>query len=68
MVALRRLDIDAVTTVRRRFSGRIFLGGVMIAGAFILPFINLVAPVIAIAFMVHVFEGLPRLTSADASP
>jgi CysZ protein len=61
LVALRRLDIDAAKAVRHRFSGRIFLGGVMIAGMFALPLINLVAPVIATAFMVHVFEGLPRL-------
>ena len=65
-VALRRLDIAAVTAVRRRFGGRIFLGGVIIAGAFALPFFNLVAPVIAIAFMVHLFEGLPRPTPAGA--
>lgn len=64
VVALRRLDIDAVKTVRHRLSGRIFLGGVMIASMFALPLINLVAPVIAVAFMVHLFEGFPRLASA----
>jgi uncharacterized protein involved in cysteine biosynthesis len=33
----------------------------MIAALFSLPFVNLVAPVIATAFMVHVFEALPRV-------
>ena len=66
VVALRRLDIDAVKTVRHRFSGRIFLGGVMIASMFAVPLINLVAPVIAVAFMVHLFEGLPSLAPAGA--
>jgi CysZ protein len=64
VVALRRLDFDAVKAVRHRFGGRIFLGGVIIAGTFALPFVNLVAPVIAVAFMVHLFEGLPRLAPA----
>jgi CysZ protein len=66
VVALRRLDIDAVNAIRHRFGGRIFLGGVMIAGMFALPLINLVAPVIAVAFMLHVFESLPRITPAGA--
>jgi CysZ protein len=64
VVALRRLDIEAVKTVRHRFGGRIFLGGVLIAGMFAVPLINLVAPVIAVAFMVHLFEGLPTLAAA----
>ena len=58
-VALRRLDAAAVGRVRRRFAGRIFLGGIAIAGLFAIPLVNLVAPVIATAFMVHVFEALP---------
>jgi CysZ protein len=58
IVALRRLNIDEVKTARHRFSGRIFCGGVMIAGVFALPLINLIGPVIATAFMVHVFEEL----------
>jgi len=59
VVALRRLDTSAVKAVRHRFGGRVFAGGVVIAGLFILPLVNLFAPVIATAFMVHVFERLP---------
>ncbi len=60
LVALRRLDAGEARRVRSRFAGRIFLGGVVIAGLFALPLVNLVAPVIATAFMLHIFEALPR--------
>ena len=60
-VALRRLDTAATKAVRHRFGGRVFLGGIVIAGLFALPLVNLVAPVIATAFMVHLFENLRQL-------
>jgi uncharacterized protein involved in cysteine biosynthesis len=60
VVSLRRLDAVVARAVRNRFGVRVFLGGVVIAGMFALPFVNLVAPVIATAFMLHVFEALPR--------
>jgi CysZ protein len=63
VVALRRLDLGEARRVRSRFAGRIFLGGVVIAGLFALPLVNLVAPVIATAFMLHIFEALPRVES-----
>src|SRR5579872_2721649 len=65
VVALRRLDIDGVRAVRHRFSGRVFFAGTMIAGIFALPLINLIAPVIAVAFMVQVFENLRGLARAE---
>ena len=56
VVALRRLDRTAARAARHRFAGRVFLGG------FAVPLVNhLVAPVIATAFMVHLFEGLRRI-------
>lgn len=61
VVALRRLDAAAAKSLRSRFGGRVFVGGVAIAGLFALPLVNLVAPVIATAYMVHVFEALPRV-------
>jgi len=61
VVALRRLDRTATRVTRQRFAGRVYLGGVVIAGLFIVPLVNLVAPVIATAFMVHLFEDLRRL-------
>jgi len=61
VVALRRLDAAATRAARNRFGLRVFLGGVVIAALFAVPVVNLVAPVFATAFMVHVFEALPRI-------
>src|SRR5205823_2734975 len=60
VVAFRRLDRGTAKAVRQRFAGRVFIGGLVITGLFSLPLVNLVAPVIATAFMVHVFESLWR--------
>jgi uncharacterized protein involved in cysteine biosynthesis len=66
VVALRRLDPIAVRAARRRAAGRVFVAGVVIAGLFASPFVNLVAAVIATAFMVHLLAQMrvadPRLT------
>ena len=61
LVAFRRLEPGAAQGVRRRFAARVFLGGVAISGLFAIPVVNLAAPVLATAFMVHLFEGLRRL-------
>ncbi len=58
VVALRRLDPTTTRAVRHRFAGRLLAGGVVIAALFAVPLVNLVAPVIATAFMVHLFERL----------
>jgi CysZ protein len=60
VVALRRLDRTATRAARHRFAGRVYLGGVVIAGLFIVPLVNLVALIIATVFMVHLFEDLRR--------
>jgi CysZ protein len=66
VVALRRLDSIAARTARRRVAGRVFVAGVVIAGLFAIPLVNLIAAVIATAFMVHLAAQLrvadPRLT------
>lgn len=61
-VAWRHLDRTAARALRLRFRGRILLGGAAIAAMFVVPLVNLVAPVVATAFMVHVFKALPRRT------
>jgi CysZ protein len=63
VVALRRLDAAATRAARNRFGLRVFLGGVVIAALFALPLVNLVAPVVATAFMLHLFEALHRTSS-----
>jgi uncharacterized protein involved in cysteine biosynthesis len=58
VVALRRLDAAATKAVRHRFGVRVFAGGVVIAGLFAVPLVNLFAPVIATAFMMHLCARL----------
>jgi uncharacterized protein involved in cysteine biosynthesis len=60
VVALRRLDMAATKAARHRFGVRIFAGGVVIAGLFAVPLVNLLAPVIATAFMMHVCARLAQ--------
>jgi CysZ protein len=60
LVALRRLDGAATQVVWRRHRGRLILVGVIIVFLLSLPLVNLVAPVVGAAFMLHVFEGLRR--------
>ncbi|HVB17603.1 MAG TPA: EI24 domain-containing protein [Stellaceae bacterium] len=68
VVALRRLGPTDARAMRRRFAGRVFLGGVAIAALFVVPLVNLLAPIVGIALMVHIFEGLrqvePRLLAS----
>jgi len=60
LVALRRLDGAAARAMWRWHRGRLILAGVVIVFLLSLPLFNLVAPVMAAAFMLHVFEGVRR--------
>lgn len=63
-VALRRLDARQARALRQAQSGRVFLAGAIIAFLLTIPFVNLVAPVIGTAFMVHLFEPMRRTLRA----
>ena len=65
LVALRRLDGAATRAMWRWHRGRLVLAGVVIVFLLSLPLVNLVAPVVAVAFMLHVFEGLRRAGTAE---
>ncbi len=56
LVALRRVDAATLRTLRRRHSLRVFLAGVIIALLLTVPVLNLLMPVVATAFMVHLFH------------
>ncbi len=58
LVALRHLDRAAAASLRRANRGRLFLAGIVIAVALTVPVVNIVAPLVAAAFMVHVFKDL----------
>ncbi len=65
LVALRRLDGAAARAMWRWHRGRLVLAGVVIVFLLSLPLFNLVAPVVAAAFMLHVCEGVRRRASAE---
>lgn len=58
LVALRRMEPAAASEMRRRYAGWILVGGVVIAVLITIPVINLLVPVVATAFMIHVHRGL----------
>ncbi len=58
VVALRRLDRSSARQLRRRFRGKVFLAGVIIAFLLTVPFVNLVTPLVATGFLLHLFEGI----------
>jgi CysZ protein len=63
LVALRRLDGAAARAMWGRHRGRLVLAGVVIVFLLSVPLFNLVAPVAAAAFMLHVFEGTRRASA-----
>ncbi|HVO13719.1 MAG TPA: EI24 domain-containing protein [Alphaproteobacteria bacterium] len=66
MVAMRRMLLPEVKALRRQHGGRCFAGGVVIAIMMTVPILNLIAPVVATAFMTHVFEGVRRAPAGGA--
>lgn len=58
MVAFRRMDRAAAHELRRRHNRTFTTAGVMIAVCLTIPFVNLVAPVLGAAFMVHVAQNV----------
>lgn len=59
-VALRRLDRRAAGELRKTQQGRILAAGVVIAFLLTVPVVNLIAPVVATAFMLHLVTGLAQ--------
>ncbi|HEX7969997.1 MAG TPA: EI24 domain-containing protein [Stellaceae bacterium] len=68
LVALRRVDGAAARAMWRWHRGGLVLAGVVIVLLLSLPLVNLAAPVVAAAFMLHVFEGLRRGGRSKFSP
>lgn len=57
LVASRRAGVEETRTLRKAHRGRLFLAGVIVAVALTIPGVNLLAPVVATAVMVHLFES-----------
>lgn len=55
LVALRRADVAEVRALRDVYRGRLFVAGVLVALLLTVPIVNLVAPIVGAAAMVHLF-------------
>ena len=60
LVASRRLEAEQARLLFRNNLGKLWLGGAVINLLFQIPLLNLTAPVIATAFMVHMVQGLRK--------
>jgi uncharacterized protein involved in cysteine biosynthesis len=58
MVALRRLDPHHTSQLRQAHRLRFFLAGLVIAALFTIPIVNLIAPLLAAAFMAHLMTPM----------
>ncbi len=67
LAALRRLTPGEVHRAWRANRGRLVTGGVVVALLLSVPVVNLLAPLVATAFMVHLFHGLGRRAPAGRS-
>lgn len=60
LVALRRLDVPSMKAMWRRHRSRWFIAGVLITLLLSIPLVNWFMPVVAVAFMLHMFESMRR--------
>jgi uncharacterized protein involved in cysteine biosynthesis len=67
MPAFRRLQRPVAKQVYAANRGQFTMGGVLIAFVSTIPFVNLIAPILATAFMVHLFESVVKLESDRAA-
>jgi CysZ protein len=61
-VAMRRLDESGMQQLWQRYRPRLWLAGAVIAAIATVPILNLIGPIVATAFMTHIFEDLRRRT------
>lgn len=68
LVALRRIGFEEARALRKANQGRLFVAGVAVAFLLTVPLVNLLAPLVATAAMVHLFQtwrgGAPHLRRA----
>lgn len=58
LVALRRMTAQSARIMRKAHTAKLFAAGVIVAFFSTIPLVNLLVPVVATAFMVHIFQGL----------
>lgn len=64
LVALRHMDAATARAIHRRYRGRLMGVGMTIALGFAVPLVNLIVPILATAWMVHVFKALQAESKA----
>jgi CysZ protein len=60
LVALRRMDPATAKRLRKAHGGRLLFAGVLLALLMTIPIVNFITPVLGAAFMVHVYQNLPK--------
>ena len=68
MIAVRRTASNRVRELRRQNGGKVFFAGLVIALLMWIPVFNVIVPLVAAAFMLHVFEGLRTKGAATSVP
>jgi len=68
LVAYRRLEEREADELRRACRGRVMMAGVVMTFMLTIPVFNLVAPIAATAFAVHLFEAIRKDRTATRSP
>ena len=58
LVALRHMRLEDAQVLRRENRGLVWISGGMFTVFLMIPFVNLLVPLFATAFMVHIFKGL----------
>lgn len=65
LAAARRLPLEEARALRRRHRGTVILAGGLTALLLTVPVVNLAAPIIGTAAMVHILEALRRRSGAS---
>ncbi len=67
LAASRRIDSVAARNLRKRHRILVYVAGVVIAFLFSIPFVNLIAPLLGAAWMVHLFHRVNGQIGAAAA-
>ena len=72
LIALRRLEPDGVREIWREHRSQLCIVGMIITSLLMIPVVNWFMPVVAAAYMLHIFERIPYkddvISSTNSSP
>lgn len=66
LVAVRHIPLGEAHRLRSRYSGRIWLAGILMAAPLTIPIMNLIVPVLGVATITHQYHRLKRQTVSGA--